>query len=165
MYRVPVKPTCINVKEIVTNIIWILIISSSPLLHMFDLSCKQNNLWMGSVNQRCTEAELFGGFWVENIIIIWSFFPETYTYINCLIFPFSEKQIHVMWLTLYSPVSRYNIYDVADLRLLLTMKAKKLTISAIFKKRNLCKSNKTLVGFLPKLTPMILFQYYWNIMK
>jgi len=39
--------------------------------------------------------------------------------------------------------------------LLLTMKAKKLTIAVNFKRRNLCKSNNTPVFFLSKFTPLI----------
>lgn len=150
MYRILVKPTCINVKEVVTIIIGILIISSSPLSAcVWSFTQKNKNFWMVSLKLSCMKFKLFGGVLSREIMIIWSFSPELYTYINCLIFSFSEKQVHIMWLILCSPVSMYNVYDMADPRLLLAMKDKKLTIPVILKKINPCKSTKTLVGFLP----------------
>lgn len=68
-----------------------------------------------------------------------------------------------MWLTLCSPVSMHNIYDVADLRLLLAMKAKN-HISNLQEKKSVQKQ-QNFGGVFHKLTPLTSFKYCWNVMK
>lgn len=150
MHAVPLKETCISIKKVVAIVIVVLTKIKLCISLRFHTG-KIISEWI-VITKATRRTSYLEEFREINMIVFPSFSLQACTYMICLVFCFSDKHVHVMLLTIYSPVPKSlhrtdNAQHLPGVRFgVLTMTAKNLTIPMNIRKINLCKINNVVVG-------------------